>query len=360
MSLARTTAQQLVPHVTQARSRIASWRLRVNQRVVGSQLRELGASLQTLGVADGALPHTRRALRETRTTLETAPYGSIACALAATWLGIRLLKVPALIVRDLAASVGTESVRRAAAHFIWLFRPGAANQPVHGWDTLIFLMTTMGVIVTPFWWLMTRRPARGAAYRHHVTIQIVEALKRCAEAYSRAPGDRGPQLRDLDHSLQETEDAILRAHRYARTIPRRSPRRAAVRSHAAKVAGALRAEGLRIDADPDEALPRLGTMLALIGERCAEGRIGALLPEESLEEITPVSVTRTAIRESAHVAVVILAAMAAATGASALLPALGVDDDLHPWLIVGCAVLAAIVVGGWHRVGRILELVPGK
>lgn len=62
MSLVRTTAQQLVPHVSQARSRIASWRLRVNQRVVGSRLRELGTSLQTLEVADRALPHTRRAL----------------------------------------------------------------------------------------------------------------------------------------------------------------------------------------------------------------------------------------------------------------------------------------------------------
>ncbi|WP_411144923.1 hypothetical protein [Streptomyces sp. x-80] len=288
------------------------------------------------------------------------PYGSIACAIAATWLGIRLLKVQALMIRDLAASAGVESVRRAAAHFIWLFRPGTANQPLHGWDVPIFLITTIAVIVTPFWWLASRRPARGVAYRHRVTVQIVEALRRCAEAYSRAPGDRCVQLRDLDRSLQETEDAILRAHRYARTIPRRSPRRAAARSHAAKVAGALRAEGLRIDANPDEALPRLGAMLTLIGERCAEGRIGALLPEESLEEITPVSATRTAIRESAHVAVVILVAMAAAIAASALLPSLGVKDDLRPWLIVGCSVLAAIMVGGWHRVGRILDLLPGK
>ncbi|CCA59342.1 hypothetical protein SVEN_6056 [Streptomyces venezuelae ATCC 10712] len=102
-------------------------------------------------------------------------------------------------------------------------------------------------------------------------------------------------------------------------------------------------------------------MLAMVAERSAEGRIGALLPEAALSEATPpASAARTALRESVHVAVVIIAAMTAAVGASSVLPALGVNDNLRPWLIVGCSVLAAILVGGWHRVGRHLELVPGK
>ncbi|MEW2409928.1 hypothetical protein ACIQJX_20290 [Streptomyces griseoviridis] len=101
-------------------------------------------------------------------------------------------------------------------------------------------------------------------------------------------------------------------------------------------------------------------MLAVIGERCAADRIGAMLPEEFLAQATPISLTRTAIRESVHVAAIITAAMTAAVGAASALRALGVRDDLRPWLITGCSVLAAIFVGGWHRVGRLLELLPGR
>lgn len=360
MSLARTTTQQVVPYVTQARLRLESWRLRVNRRVVGTRLRNLTSSLQVLQVAERKLPHTRRALRDTRATLETAPYGSIALTLFALWLSLRLIKFSAVVVHDLAAALGIESVAKAATHFLWVLRPEAANQPAHGWDALIYVITWLAALITPVWWLLKRRPARGAVLRHQVTIQTVEALNFCAEAYSRQPGQRASQLRTLDLGLRATEDAILRAHRNAGTMPRRSARHAAARAHAAQVAGALRAESLRIDVHPETALPRLGAMLAEIGERCAEGRVGAMLPAESLVDVAPVSAARTTARESIHVAVVIIAAMTAAVGASSALTTLGVNDDLRPWLIVGCAVLAAILVGGWHRVGRLLELVPGK
>ncbi|MFG2983099.1 hypothetical protein ACGFYQ_17920 [Streptomyces sp. NPDC048258] len=215
-------------------------------------------------------------------------------------------------------------------------------------------------VLTPFWWLLDRRPARGASYRHRATIRIQEALRTCADAYSQESGLRSSHLREVDRALREAQDAILRVHRYAGTIRRRSARRSAARNHAALVVGALQAELLQIDVEPDAALPRLGAKLAMIGERCAEGRIGALLPEDALAGVTPVSAARTALRESLHVALVILTAMAAAVGASAMLPHAGVSDDMRPWLIMGSAVLAAILVGGWHRVGRILELVPGK
>ncbi|WKV72853.1 hypothetical protein AW27_015730 [Streptomyces sp. PCS3-D2] len=284
----------------------------------------------------------------------------MAVTLCALWLGMSLIRFFAAVVQDLAAALGIESVTKAAKHFLWVVRPEAANQPVHGWDALIYMVTGMSVVITPVWWLLKRRPARGAVLRHRATIHTVEALNLCAEAYSRQPGQRASQLRALDLGIRATEDAILLAHRYTGTMPRRSARKAAARAHAAQVAGALRAESLRIDVDPETALPRLGTMLAEIGERCAEGRVGSMLPAESLVDVAPVSAARATVRESIHVAVVIIAAMTAAVGASAALPTLGVHDDLRPWLIVGCAVLAAILVGGWHRVGRLLELVPGK
>lgn len=360
MSLVRTTTEQIAPHISHVRSGLATWRRRVNQRVVGSRLRKFGASLQTLGVEDRAFTHTRRVLRETRTTFETVPYGSIAAAYFAMWLGLRLIKLSAIILHDLAIALGFEAAARAMQYFLWSLRPEMGSQPIHGWDSLIFVITFSLILILPVWWLAEFRWARGAVYRYRATIRVMEALHLCAEAYSQPSGERASQLRDLDSGLQAAEDAILHAHRYIGTIPRRSPRSAPARAHAALIAGALRAESLKIDADPNATLPRLGVMLAMIGERCAEGRIGAMLPEEFLTEATPVSLARTAIRESVHVAAVITAAMVAAISASSALRALGVNDGLHPWLIAGCSILAAIVVGGWHRVGRLLEMMPGK
>ncbi|MFC9028502.1 hypothetical protein [Streptomyces arboris] len=59
-------------------------------------------------------------------------------------------------------------------------------------------------------------------------------------------------------------------------------------------------------------------------------------------------------------AAIIAAAMMSAIGAASTFHALGVNDDLRPWLTIGCSILAAIFVGGWHRVSRLLELFPGR
>ncbi|MFF8962325.1 hypothetical protein ACF1BK_06185 [Streptomyces globisporus] len=323
-------------------------------------MRELEKSLRELDLEDRALPHTRRALRETRATLETLPYGSIAIALFVMWLVLKLFKVPFMILRDVSAYFEISLLNRGAEHVLWVFRPGASDVPMRSQDAPILFLVMVMAFVVPFWWLFDRRPARGASYRHRTTIRVQRALRVCADAYSQESGHRSAQLREVDRAMRDAQNAILRAHRYSRTIWWRSTRRAAARNHAALVAGALQEELLQIDIEPDVALPRLGAKLAMIGERCAEGRIGAMLPEDVLVKATPVSAARNALRESLHVAFVILMAMVASVGASEILPGTGVSDEMRPWLIVGAAVLAAILVGGWHRVGRILEIFPGK
>lgn len=174
------------------------------------------------------------------------------------------------------------------------------------------------------------------------------------------PGERRSALRQLDISSREVERALLHAPNAVGTMPRRSCRRMPARKHAALVAGALRAQLLRVDAEPREGLTALGSMLVVISERCAEGRVGAMLPEGALSSVTPVSTARTTLRESVHIAFAILTAMGAAVAASACMQPLGISAGLRPWMVLGCSVLSAIVVGGWHRVGRILEVFPGK
>ncbi|RPK78788.1 hypothetical protein EES45_17090 [Streptomyces sp. ADI97-07] len=360
LSWAHTATDQIGAQTSRAWSNLATWRCQVNQRSVRSRLCEFATALQALQVEGRGGVQTRRVLRETRKTLETVPYGSVAGAYFAMWIGLRIIKLSAIILGNLATTIGAEAVARAAHYFLWSLRPGVGKQPIGGWDSVIFIITFSLIPLLPIWWLTTRRWARGAVHRNRATLRALDALYLCAEAHRQSPGERASRLHDFDSALRRAEDAILHAHRHLGTIPRRSPRAAAARAHAALVVGALRAESLKIDADPNVALPRLGAMLAVIGERCAAGRIGAMLPEEFLAQATPISLTRTAIRESVHVAAIITAAMTAAVGAASVLRVLGVNENLHPWLTVGCSVLAAILVGGWHRVGRLLELLPGR
>lgn len=95
-----------------------------------------------------------------------------------------------------------------------------------------------------------------------------------------------------------------------------------------------------------------------ITENHLRGRQAAPLPAELLQDVRPVSRLRNTWQESAHVAMAILAAMAAAAGAAHVLPSTGVGEDVRPWLAQGAAVLAATLVAGGGRDTRILELFP--
>jgi hypothetical protein len=113
-----------------------------------------------------------------------------------------------------------------------------------------------------------------------------------------------------------------------------------------------------MDVVPEEALTELARLQIAIAENHLRGRLAALLPSDQLQDIRPVSRLRNTWLESAHIALMILAAMVAAVGAAHVLPSLGVTNDLRPWLTLGAAVLAATLVAGWGRVTRILELLP--
>ncbi|MFJ9869647.1 hypothetical protein [Streptomyces sp. NPDC101165] len=64
--------------------------------------------------------------------------------------------------------------------------------------------------------------------------------------------------------------------------------RVELKNHAGRVIAALRAAAARVDADPEAGLRELGLMLVRIGDRLAEGRVGALLDEGELEGYEPV------------------------------------------------------------------------
>lgn len=175
-----------------------------------------------------------------------------------------------------------------------------------------------------------------------------------------APRGRGRSraLRKLDHSCRHNEKRLFKVHRIAGSVPRRSSRLRLIKRHAALVAGAQRVALHQVDVDPEPALTELARLQLVVPESHLYGRHAALLPAEPLQDVRPVSRLRNTWRESAHVAMAILVAMAAAAGAARALPSIGVGEDVRPWLTLGAAILAATLVAGWGRVTRILELFP--
>ncbi|MFB7931471.1 hypothetical protein ACFC4C_20450 [Streptomyces sp. NPDC056039] len=221
------------------------------------------------------------------------------------------------------------------------------------WTVMVAIMS--GVFLWPVFWAM--RWSSTARYR--LVLGVIDAVVVGAKVRA-APRGRGRSraLRQLDQSCRHIEKRLFKVHSIAGSVPRRSSRLRLIKRHAALVAGAQRVALHQVDVDPEPALTELARLQLVIAENHLYGRQAALLPAEILQDVRPVSRLRNTWRESAHVAMAILAAMAAAAGAAHALPSMGVGEDVRPWLILGAAVLAATLVAGWGRVTRILELFP--
>ncbi|WP_336323558.1 hypothetical protein [Streptomyces lavendofoliae] len=341
--------------------RFRQWRRRVNDQAVSRQVEPLDRAVTKLSLQHDGFPRTRSALRSARLTLETWPFEWVAAGLLTSMALTRLSRTLAHGVQRAAEANGWELLERAAQHFLWLWKMLKENdQSLVGLDLLMATAAAASCVLPPFVWVLTRKLARGAHYRYHLNLVCARAVILCAGAAEKPAERRAQPLKELDYLCREVEQRILRAHHTIGTMRRRSPRRLQAKHHGGLVAGALRTQLARLDVEPDKALPELAAMLLVISERYAAGRVGALLSEEALSDATPVSTTRMTLGESLRVVLTILAAMGAAVAASAAMPALQVPEDLRPWMVLGCAALAAILVAGWHRVARILEVFPGK
>ncbi|MFD7059888.1 hypothetical protein [Streptomyces sp. NPDC059906] len=241
---------------------------------------------------------------------------------------------------------------RAMAHF---HRMGDDAATLGMLDWLVMLAVMSGLVLWPVFWAM--RWSSTARYR--LVLGVIDAVVASAKART-APRGRGRSraLRHLDQSCRQVEKRLFKVHSIAGSVPRRSSRLRLIKRHAALVAGAQRASLHQVDVDPEPALTELARLQLVIADSHLCGRQAALLPAELLQDVRPVSRLRNTWRESAHVVMTILAAMAAAAGAAHVLPSMGVGEDVRPWLTLGAAVLAATLVAGWGRVARILELFP--
>ncbi|WP_280854395.1 MULTISPECIES: hypothetical protein [unclassified Streptomyces] len=218
------------------------------------------------------------------------------------------------------------------------------------------------VILTLPWypvvWLFRRTRVGGVAVRYRLTVRTARAVVLCADIQEQPCSARTSRLRKLDRQHRRIERDLLRAHRTVRTIAWSSPRHASARQHAAHVAGALRQDLVRLDSEPDVALRDIAQKLISIGERYAQGRVGALLPHDALADVTPLSITRETLKESLRLVVAILTALAAGLAVYALLSHLGVRGFLRSWCSLTAALIPGLLIAGPQRVIPYLSIRP--
>ncbi|MGW3012040.1 hypothetical protein ACWC9R_24875 [Streptomyces sp. NPDC001219] len=118
-------------------------------------------------------------------------------------------------------------------------------------------------------------------------------------------------MRNSACGLAQAEREIRRAWKTARPAKWKPLRHQKVqtREHAGRVIAALRKAAAQVDANPETGVRELGRMLTQIGDRLAEGRVGALLDEIELEGLEPVR-DREALRTVAAAVLVAAAAIA--------------------------------------------------
>ena len=328
------------------------WLRRSAQRSgwAGLRKRELDAALEKLGIPLEEASGVRGVLGSWHPNWAACVLGVVGGWIAA-WAGWR--------VSLALAEVGVSRLHwawgmRAMAHYHWMGKAkDAAALGLIDWT--VMLAVTFGLVLWPAFWAM--RWSSTARYR--LVLGVVDAVMAGAKTRTTPRGrGRSRALRHLDQSCRHVEERLFKVHSIAGSVPRRSSRLRLIKRHAALVAGAQRAALHQVDVDPEPALTELARLQLVIAENHLHGRQAALLPAELLQDVRPVSRLRNTWRESAHVAMAILAAMAAAAGAAHVLPSMGVGEDVRPWLTLGAAVLAATLVAGWGRVTRILELFP--
>ncbi len=171
--------------------------------------------------------------------------------------------------------------------------------------------------------------------RYRLVHSTAETIHACAQALEAADDDRPLRLRQVAQSLASTSRLIRRAYRDFGSIGWPSHRRLVLRRHAGQVLAAVRAAEAHLDTDAEAALRELADLLMTVCHRHVCGRVGALLDEEVLAGLEPVTDW-----EWVRLVVALAVASGAAVGAAFLpLPA-----TAAPYALSGAATTAFMLI----------------
>ncbi|MFD5121231.1 hypothetical protein [Streptomyces sp. NPDC058385] len=124
------------------------------------------------------------------------------------------------------------------------------------------------------------------ARRYALVAQCAEAIHACAQA-PRGGEQKPAQLKKLAKRLKTVRRGVLNAHHSRGTVARLSRRRKPLKLHERHVSAALVALESKLDHDPSEALRDIAEALLTISDRYCKTRLGELLDEEQLNDVTP-------------------------------------------------------------------------
>lgn len=354
--IARWTASRFF----QIAIRYREWRFRVNNPEDCEKAQQLDRDLQNLLLSGVENRRTKAVLNEPEATIETFPWFSAVLGFLAVLLGsLTPIWVTGRAV-SIATSLDLSTVKVSLERFQQGFDALASDGRVASIEGALAAPVFFAVsFAWTRWYLLYILPNPLPDALVH---RCVHAIRACARAHEQSPAFvRRARLRAVDRACHSVEKNVLKIHRASRAMARRSPRKVHVRKHSAIVVGVLRSQMCRIDTEGDRALRDLAETLAEISERYANGCLGALLPDTyRLDEVTPVSTSRSTILESLHVVATLTAGLGAAIAISVAMPSLPVPKDLRPWVVLLMGVSAAIAVAGWRGVIRILQAFPGR
>ncbi len=189
--------------------------------------------------------------------------------------------------------------------------------------------------------------------RYDVANCAARAISACAKAHATNWRNRPRTLLHLAEALRPVEAAIMRLRRTSGHLPARSHRNHQLRLHAGLVVAALRSAEARIDSEADAALIELAHLLVKISERATDGRIGALLDPENIDEnLTPA-------RDWEPFRLATAAILVAASGVGVGL--LNLPEGADTYVIGGCGVAILTLLYGRraHQFIDILSKIRG-
>ncbi|MGW2540194.1 hypothetical protein ACWC5I_04805 [Kitasatospora sp. NPDC001574] len=233
----------------------------------------LGESLRLTGIA-GPVP------RSIRAAFWTTAYGYRKGWANLLWCG-------AGVITLLVAANGIGRLARAAL-------PSALPLLRFGAVLLVYVvilmvaMSALGNMMNTGW--------LGLGLKFSQVGILTTVVNRCGGVVAASPRTRADHLTRVSGDLRLAERAVLKLYRTRKTVPVFSHRRPQLKVHARLVVARLRVAEARFDIDAEAAAKELARLLVDIAENYGAGRVGALLPHEELQDLSPVRDRASAVR----------------------------------------------------------------
>ncbi|MFH9003710.1 hypothetical protein ACH4E5_10780 [Streptomyces afghaniensis] len=190
--------------------------------------------------------------------------------------------------------------------------------------------------------------------RYLLVDRARKVVRACARAKRHPDGKRAATAkRSVGVALNALAREVAVAYRREGAVAFRwSHRRQALKGHAGKVVAALREAEMELDTDLRKAVSEISDLALTVAERYSQGMVGALLDEERLAGLEPVT-----DREPYRIAGIAL--LVGASGAA--IAFLDLPATAETYLIggVGLALATLLYRGGSTRAMEIVEVVRG-